>query len=105
MFTKREIILVRKFGRQIDDDLIGKLSQRIKALKKEITHVEISQRWDKKNNKLLIQADQVCWEMVFNLNKMTVYVEAPIYLVPFLMPFKKTFLKKINEEIDALINK
>lgn len=105
MFTKREKILERKLGQQVDDELIGKLSQRIKALKKELPHVTISQRWDKKNNKLLVQADQLLWEMVFNLNKVTVYVEAPIFLVPFLMPFKKKILKTLNEEIDAVINK
>lgn len=105
MFTKREKILERKLGQQIDNELIGKLSQRVKALKKGLPHVTISQRWDKKNNKLLVQADQLLWEMAFNLNKMTVYVEAPIFLVPFLMPFKKTFLKTLNEEIDAVINK
>lgn len=79
------------------------IEQRLGELKKKYgAKMGLDYFWNKAGNKLVVEGHGTRWETVFSSRRVTILLEAPLYLKLLLTPYRRAFEGEIERAMDDL---
>jgi len=99
-----EKILEQQIRKPLTEKTRDNINKRLDKLKEEVSEDwAIDFKWHGGGNALYIKSGKVLWTVTFSKREITIYIEAPFYLKPFLVPYRKKAVEILKEEIKKLM--
>jgi hypothetical protein len=99
-----EKILEQQIKKSLTKKTRDNINKRLDELKDHVSESwSVDYIWDASGNNFYIKSGKVLWTATFSKKKVTVYMEAPFYLRPFLSSYRKKGVEILQEELKELI--